>query len=126
FRRSGQAPLELRAERPLPFGRPSHLALAADDKETVLYLDGAVAARRAQASPLPQLPATLFLGAALLDRHLHLCFAGILSDVAWRGAALSAERVGAAMGGGPEGDDLLAWWPLDETDGDRAADRTGG
>src|SRR4029079_1593110 len=122
FRRSGQAPLELRAERPLPFGRPSHLAVAADDKETVLYVDGAVAARRAQASPLPQLPATLFLGAALLDRHLHLCFAGFLWDVRWWGAALGADRIRAAMrpaaAESEEGGGLPAWWPLERGQGE--------
>ncbi len=128
FRRSGQASLELRGERPIPFGRPSHLAVVAGDQETVLYVDGVVAARKAQGFPLPQLPATLFFGAALLDRHLHLCLAGILYDVRWWGSALDAGRIQAAMRPVPDGaleDDLLAWWPMDERDGDRAADRTG-
>ena len=117
----------IRSDRPLPFGKFSHIAVTYDGAECKLYVDGepSSSARFGLLGQRTRVP--LLIGARPTPEQPTAHFAGILDNTRLWVTARSQDEIQSSMYLTPRGDEdgLVACWRMDDGGGDTVADCTG-
>ena len=106
-----------------------HVALTHDATTTQLYLDGELVVTNDTPTALGYDEHVLLIGADSNFRRVEGHWLGALRDVRLWNGVRSADDIRAAMSGALTGNEeagLSGWWPLDDEDTTRSADRSGG
>lgn len=125
YRRASAEPVVLSAPG-VPAGTWVHLAGTFDGTTARLYANGALVAERRSVSVDPSSHVTA--GAEVLRTYTRGYFSGDVDEVRIWSYARSAQEIQDAMHHPLAGDEpgLVACWPLDEGEGQRAGDVSGG